>query len=75
MNDASDPCKSYHFLKECNEKFQMHIFKFFNRLRFLVEVSTKLQTMHFSGQFKDHKSGRKHGSQTNDPIFHLLFPL
>ena len=26
----------------------------FNRLRFLAEVRTKLQKMHFFGQFKDH---------------------
>ena len=35
---------------------------FFNRFRFLAGVSTKLQTTHFSGQFKDHNSGRKHGN-------------
>ena len=45
----------------------------FNRLRFLAEVSTKLQKMHFFGQFKDHNSGRKHGNQTNDPIFSFTF--
>ena len=32
----------------------------FNRLRFLADVSTKLQNMHIFGQFKDHNSGRKH---------------
>ena len=32
----------------------------FNTLRFLAEASTKLQKMHCFGQFKDHKSGRKH---------------
>ena len=34
----------------------------FNRLRFLAEVSTKLQKMHFFRQFKDHNSGREHGN-------------
>ena len=29
--------------------------------------------MHFFGQFKDHNSGRKHGNQTNDPIFSSTF--
>ena len=29
--------------------------------------------MHFFGQFKDHNSGRKHGNQTNDPIFSFTF--
>ena len=45
----------------------------FNRLRFLVEVSTKLQKMHFFGQFKDYNSGRKHGNQTNNAIFSFTF--
>ena len=35
---------------------------FFNRLRFVAEVSTKLQNMHFFGQFKDQNSGREHGN-------------
>ena len=34
----------------------------FDRLRFLAEVSTKLQKMHFFRQFKDYKSGREHGN-------------
>ena len=29
MNGGSDPYKPYHFLKECNENFQMHIYKLF----------------------------------------------
>ena len=29
--------------------------------------------MHFSRQFTDHNSGRKHVSQTNDPIFFIYF--
>ena len=32
----------------------------FNRLRYLAEVSTKLQKIPFFGQFKEHISGRKH---------------
>ena len=31
--------------------------------------------MHFFGQFKDHTPRRKHGNQTNDSIFYLLFLL
>ena len=34
----------------------------FNRFRFLPEISTKLQKMHFFGQFKDDSSGRRHGN-------------
>ena len=37
----------------------MHV-NCFNPLRFLAEVSTKLQKIYFFGQFKDHNSGRKH---------------
>ena len=29
--------------------------------------------MHFFGQIKDYNSGRKHGNQTNDPIFSSTF--
>ena len=32
----------------------------FNRLRYLAEVSIKLQKIPFFGQFKEHISGRKH---------------
>ena len=34
----------------------------FDKLRFLAEVSTNLQKMHFFGQFKDYNSGRRHGN-------------
>ena len=68
MNGGSDPYKPYHFLKECNENFQMQFVNCFNRLRFLAEVNTKLQKMHLFRQLKDHNLGKKHGNQTNDPI-------
>ena len=45
----------------------------FNRLRFLVEISTKLWEMHFSRQIKGHNSGRKLKNQTNDLIFSSTF--
>ena len=75
MNGRSDPCKPYYFLKECNENFQMQYVNCFNRLRSLPEVNTKLQKMHFSRQFTDHKSGRKHETRQITPFFCLLFPL
>ena len=58
----------------------MNVFRFiyvncFNRLRFLAEVSTELQKMHFFGQFKDYNSGRKHGNQTINPIFSFTFSV
>ena len=60
MNGGSDPYKPCHFLKECNENFQMHTWKMFSH--FLAEVSTKLHEMRLFRQFKDHNSGRKHGN-------------
>ena len=46
-----------------------------NRPGFLTFVSKKLQKNSIFSQFNDHKSGKKHGNQTNDPIFYLLFPV
>ena len=37
------------------------------------QVSTKLPIMHSFRQFKYDKSGRKHGNQTNNPIFSIYF--
>ena len=46
---APTPYEPYHFLKEFNEKFQMQIALTPN----LSEVSTKLQTIHFFGEFNN----------------------
>ena len=46
-----------------------------NRLKFLAQVSTKLQKTHFFRQFVDHNSGMIHINLTNDPFFHLPFPF
>ena len=59
MNGGLDPYQPYQFLKECNENFQT---QYVNCFRFLTEVSTKLQKMHFFRQFKDHNLRRKHGN-------------
>ena len=32
---------------------------YFNIFRFLAEVSTNLQKMHYFGKFKDHNSGKE----------------
>ena len=52
MNGGSHPYKPYHFLKQCNDKFQMHIN---NKLKFLAEVRTKLEKkkLHSFGQFNN----------------------
>ena len=73
MNGGSGPYKPYHFLKDCKKIFRSIYVNCFNILRFLAEVSTKLQKMHFFGQFKDCNSWRKHGNKTNDPIFSSTF--
>ena len=54
MNGGSDGYKPNHFVKECNENFQSIYVNCFNRLKVLAEVLTKLQKMHFFGQFKNH---------------------
>ena len=50
------------FWKSVMRTFRCIYVNCFNRLRFLAEVSTKLQKMHFFRQFKDHNSGREHGN-------------
>ena len=69
MNGGSDPCKPYHFLKECSENFQIEYVNCFTRLRSLPEVNTKLQKMHFYSQSKDHNSGRKLETRQITPFF------
>ena len=64
--------KTWYALSE-NENFQMQYVNCLNRLRFLAEVSTKLQNMCFFIQFKDHNSRRNHENQRNDLIFSSTF--
>ena len=44
---AQTPYEPHQFLKECYENFQMQYVNYFNRLRFLAEVSIKLQKCTF----------------------------
>ena len=69
MNGCSDPYKTYYFLKELDEVFQMEINKLL-RFWFLAEVNINLQEMHYCWQFKDYDSGRKKG---NLLLFCLIF--
>ena len=57
---AQTPINHIIFWKTVIRTFRSIYVNCFNRLRFLAEVSTKLQKMHFFRQFKNHKSGRKH---------------
>ena len=70
---AQVPINHIIFWKTVTKTFKSIYINCFNRLRFLAEVSTKLQKMHFFGQFKDYNSGRKHGNKTNDHIFSFIF--
>ena len=62
MDGGSDPYKPCHFLKECNENFQMQYVNCFNRPKFLAEVSINLQKMHFFRQFNPNKAELFEGS-------------
>ena len=59
---AQTPKNHSIFWKSVMRTFRCIYVNCFNRLRFLAEVSTKLQKMHFFRQFKDHNSGREHGN-------------
>ena len=59
---AQTPINHSIFWKSVMRTFRCIYVNCFNRLRFLAEVSTKLQKMHFFRQFKDHNSGREHGN-------------
>ena len=59
---AQTPLSHNIFWKSVMRTFRCIYVNCFNRLRFLAEVSTKLQKMHFFGQFKNHNSGKKHGN-------------
>ena len=70
---AQTPINHIIFWKTVIRTLRYIYVNYFNRLRFLAEVSTRLQKMHFFGQFKDHNSGRNNGNCTNDPIFSSTF--
>ena len=59
---AQTPINHIIFWKTVIKTFRSIYVNCFSTIRFLAEVSTKLQKMHFYGQFKDHNSGRKHGN-------------
>ena len=59
---AQTPINHIIFWKTVIKTFRSIYVNCFNILRFLAEVSTKLQKIHFFGQFKDYNSGRKHGN-------------
>ena len=70
---CSDPNK-HHFLKECNENFQIQYVNSFNSLRFLPKVSTKLQKMHLYN-LRTITQERNMKTRQMSPFLYLLFPL
>ena len=67
------PMRRTIFWKSMMRSFRWIWMNCFNRLRFLTEVSTNLQKMHFFWQFKDHISERKKGKRANDTVFSSTF--
>ena len=61
------------FWKCATSSFRCIYVNYFNILRFLAEVSTKLQILHFFRQFKDRNFKRGDGNYTNNPIFSIYF--
>ena len=72
---AQTPIRHIIFWKIVIRTFRSIYVNCFSRLRFLAEVSTKLQKMDLFAQFKGHNSGRKYGNETNDPIFSSTFSV
>ena len=62
-------------MKVLTRPFRFVYINCFNRLRFLAEVSLKLQKMYFFVECKGHNPERKRENETNNPIFSSTFPL
>ena len=62
---AQTPVNHIIFWKSVMRTFRCIYANYFNRLRFLADVSTKLKKMHFLGEFNDHNSGKKLDSFEN----------
>ena len=67
------PIKNTIFWKSMTRLFRWIEINCFNISRFLTEVSTNLQKMHYFGQFKDHNLEKKKVNLTNDPIVFFCF--
>ena len=63
MNGGSDSYNPYHFLNKCNENFQMPYVNYFNRFRFVVEDTTKLQKLHFLRTITQERGAKKVSTQ------------
>ena len=75
MNGGSDPYKAFDFLRDFNKNFQIHIVNCFNTLRFLAEVSTKLQKMHFLDNLRTINQEGSTETRQMTPFFYLHFLL
>ena len=61
VNCCSESYKTYYFLKEHDEVFQLDINKLL-RFQFLAEVNIILEKTHYFSQSKNYNSGRKTGN-------------
>ena len=72
---AQTPISYIIFWKTAIRTFRSIYVNCFNRLRFLAEVSSVLQKMHFFGKFTYRNSDSKHENYTNDPSFSSTFSV
>ena len=61
------------FKKSETNNFKCICINCFNNLRFVADISKKIQKRDNFWQLKDHNSGRRHENKTNDPIFFICF--
>ena len=72
---AQTPINYSIFWKSVMRTFRCIYVNCFNRLRFLAEVSTKLQKMHFLDNLRTITQERNMGTGQMTPFFHLLFAI
>ena len=74
---AQTPINHIIFWKIVMRTFKCIYVNCLNRLRFLTEVSTKLQKMHFFGQFKENAQNteKTQNSFSCDPLFVLFWSI
>ena len=73
MNCGSGAYKSYHFLKDVTRTFRSISVNCFTRLKFLAEVCTKLQKMHFLDNLRTITQEESMETKEMTPFVHLLF--
>ena len=75
MNSGSDPYKPYHFLKQCNENFQMQYANCLTDLVFLLKSAQNCKNCNFLDNLRNKTQEGHIETKQMTPFFHLLFPL